>query len=227
MSLYAQVPQPMPAVLDPFTQILDWRGPVIPLESLPRLEIAHYGGGRAELLAADWGAQLDLKPSDLPSDLSQFHCAHVAALGPTGSQIAFARACRRMGVRTISAGTYGRAVYEDAVSVRRLIGLADRFFMNENEARGLFGSLDGVSARPGQVLFVTQGARGAWSITPRERVLAPALEAEEVDPTGAGDTLCGAVLAGLDAGMEVEAALSLGVRLAAQTVGAIGPDAFM
>lgn len=227
VALFAQVPDPMPAILDPFTQLFDWRGPVIPLSTLPRLEIAHYGSGRAELLAADWGAQLDLEPADLPPDLSRIRCAHVAALGPTGKQIAFARACRRLGVKTISAGTYGRAVSGGAGAVRQLIDLADRFFMNENEALGLFGSLDAVVARPGQVLFVTQGARGAWAITSRERAFAPALEVREVDPTGAGDTLCGAVNEGMEKGLGVEEALRLGVRLAAVTVGAIGPDAWL
>jgi sugar/nucleoside kinase (ribokinase family) len=45
----------------------------------------------------------------------------------------------------------------------------------------------------------------------------------ELDPTGAGDTFCGAVLAGLALGEEVEDAARAGVALAAEMIGAVGP----
>ena len=92
--LFAQQPRPMPALLQPVKDRLDWQGPIIKQEGLPRLEIAHYGEGRAELVAAHWGAQLTLSIADLPADLSQFGIVHVAALGPTLASLAFVQTSR-------------------------------------------------------------------------------------------------------------------------------------
>ncbi|HUF38393.1 MAG TPA: hypothetical protein VMN57_07715 [Anaerolineales bacterium] len=47
--LFAQRPDPMPDLLSAYDRLLDWSGPTIPLERLPRLDIIHHGGGRAEL----------------------------------------------------------------------------------------------------------------------------------------------------------------------------------
>ena len=51
--------------------------------------------------------------------------------------------------------------YEQTDVVRRLFEEADLFFLNENEACGLFGSLDGAQTAPGKLLFVTLAERGA------------------------------------------------------------------
>ena len=45
--------------------------------------------------------------------------------------------------------------------MRHLLELADVFFMNEEEATGLFGSLEKINTRPGAILYVTLGKKGA------------------------------------------------------------------
>ena len=222
--LFAQRPVPMPEILFPYDAALDWTGPEIPLDRLPRLDIAHHGGGKAELVGAFWGAQLELAPTDLPDDLSAIRIAHIAALGPTAKQIEFVQACRTHGVKKISAGTYGRAVYEDGDVVRALMAQVDYFFMNENEARGLFTDPAAVAAAPGQVVFVTLGERGVAAVTENgERVRTEAERVDECDPTGAGDSFCGGVLAVLAAGGGLDEAAREGVRVAAATIQALGP----
>ena len=223
--LFAQRPVPMPLLLSPYERALDWIGPEIPLERLPRLEIAHYGGGRAELVHADWGAQPEFDPADLPDDLSAFGIAHIAALGPTSKQIEFAIACRAHGAAKISAGTYGRAVYGEGDAVRELIGRVDYFFMNENEAVGLFSASEAAAAAPGQVVFVTLGELGALArIENGDIVRIPAIAVEEYDPTGAGDSFCGGVLAVLVRGGGLEEAMARGAAAASQTILGLGPE---
>ena len=136
--------------------------------------------------------------------------------------------CARLdtrGAQRISAGTYGRAVYGETEAVRKLLALADLFFMNENEATGLFGTVDAARAAPGKLLFVTLGARGALVIQGDHVTHVPGMAAAELDPTGAGDTFCGATLAGLVRGEHPVMATRQAIALAAQMIGAVGPAA--
>lgn len=115
--------------------------------------------------------------------------------------------------------------YEQTDVVRRLFEEADLFFLNENEARGLFGSLDGAQTAPGKLLFVTLAERGALVLQGEQRIHVPGLPAQELDPTGAGDSFCGATLAQLVAGVDPVMAARRGIALAARVIEAIGPTA--
>ncbi len=224
-AMCAPRPEPMPAPLQPAVSRIDWIGPAVPPDQLPHFEIAHYGGGKAELVNARWGAEARLSSADLPPDLSPVAFVHVTALGTTGRQIDFVRAARERGAARISAGTYGRAVYGETAAVRELLALADLFFMNENEATGLFGTVDAARGAPGKLLFVTLGARGVLVIQGDHVTHVPGMAAAELDPTGAGDTFCGATLAGLARGEHPVIAARQAIALAAQMIGAVGPMA--
>ncbi|HEY7708505.1 MAG TPA: hypothetical protein VIG57_00555, partial [Candidatus Entotheonella sp.] len=69
--LWAPRPNPMPPLLQPAAERVNWSGPPIAPAELPHLEIVHHGEGRATLLHASWGAELQLVPERLPSDLHQ------------------------------------------------------------------------------------------------------------------------------------------------------------
>ncbi len=221
--LLAPRPEPMPAILQPVARHLDWTGPVIAPEDVPRLEIEHFGGGRAALISADWGAQERLDPQYLPDELD-FGLIHVAALGPAQRQLDFVAALKERPPARISIGTYAQVAYGQTEVVRRLFHAADLFFMNENEAAGLFGGRQHVPLRSGQIVFVTGGRDGAWVLTEYDRTHVPAAPAIELDPTGAGDTFCGAVLAGLSRGVQAVEAARQAVRLASQTIEGVGPQ---
>ena len=107
----------------------------------------------------------------------------------------------------------------------QLAEAADLFFMNANEANGLFGSFEKARPTQGRLLFVTQGERGAWVIESDRRTHVAAVPVAEVDPTGAGDTFCGATLAHLALGDEPVSAARKAVALAAKAVGQLGPGA--
>ncbi|MEM7345638.1 MAG: hypothetical protein AAF485_15455, partial [Chloroflexota bacterium] len=70
VTLFAPKPAPVPERLQPAVNQLNWVGPQILPEALPRLEIEHHGDDQATLLGASWGAEGDLTPNRLLPDLS-------------------------------------------------------------------------------------------------------------------------------------------------------------
>lgn len=59
-----------------------------------------------------------------------------------------------------------------------------------------------------QTVIVTLGGEGARAVTAEgQRISVPALPIKPVDTVGAGDTFCGYLAAGLDAGLDLEAAM--------------------
>jgi sugar/nucleoside kinase (ribokinase family) len=227
VTLFAQKPEPMPPWLREIETLLNWIGPPIPAKDLPTLEIAHYGKGRAELLGARWGAQAHLMAASLPENLNDYRWIHLAVMVSPERQLSFLQACRQRSGAVISAGTNGKNSYEQAESVRELIGGVDLFFMNENEAHGIFGSLSQVKVGPEKHLFITRGSQGALVFRPGCKEAVPAPGSEELDPTGAGDTFCGTVLAELSLGKSAGEAARTGVQAASAMIGYIGPEGLL
>jgi ribokinase len=225
VTLLALRPEPVPQPLQPAAAHIHWIGPVVSPNLLPRFEIDHNGSGGVRMLHADLGAEADLSPADIPADLAAYDLLHVAGLGNAARQLAFLQTGRRRGARQLSVGTYPCLVHEQTAVVRRLSEEADLFFLNENEARGLFGSLDGAKTPPGKLLFVTLGERGVLVLQGEHVVHVPGLPANVLDPTGAGDSFCGATLANLVAGVDPVMAARRGIALAARVIEAIGPRA--
>lgn len=223
--LFAPKPEVLPPPLRPVEARLHWIGPEIEPAQLPRLEIQHHGQGQATLLAASWGAEPQLVAGLLPSEVKRANMVHIAALSSATRQLAFLRA---LAAHTrVSVGTYARLVYHSPAQVRELFARADIFFMNENEAKGLFGSTERAKTREQALLFVTLDADGALVIEGETTTHVPGQPVAEVDPTGAGDTFCGATLAGLVQGLTAIEAAQEAVKLAAQTVGVVGPAALL
>jgi ribokinase len=229
--LMAPRPEPLPALFAPVVERVQWTGPAIVPEALPRLEIAHHGQGRATLLDVSWGAEAEMTPSALSLDVQQMATIHIAALSSAQRQLEFVQAVRAIrGEQArpcISVGTYARLVQNETEIVQQLFLLADCFFMNENEAQGLFGTLDRARTRPNALLCITLGDQGALVIEGDQATYIPVYPVEERDPTGAGDTFCGATLAGLAMGLRPADAAARAVELAAQTVSDTGPAALL
>jgi ribokinase len=221
--MFAPRPDPLPEPLLKAAQRVQWLGPIVSPDQLPRFEIAHYGGGRAALLNAMWGGEMLITPQNFPSDL-RASIVHIAALRTAERQLQFAQAFRIPHSEfRISAGTYGKICASEPDTVRKLISLCDFFFMNENEATLLFGGADKVQARPGQIIFITLAERGALVIQGDHVTPVPGQPANEFDPTGAGDTFCGATLANIARGQHPVMAAGAAVLLAAEMIGAVGP----
>ncbi|MGD8584883.1 MAG: carbohydrate kinase family protein [Chloroflexota bacterium] len=227
VALFGLCPDPRPEPLRAVAgRLSDWLGPTVPPEQLPRFEIS-YRGDKTEYLAASRGAEPTLSPEMLPADLSNFQLLHVTPKASLEQQLAFVEACRQRGAPQISGGTDLSQTLEQPGAVREVMAQCDYFFMNEVEARAVFGSLDAARAKAGQVLFVTHGAAGVHIIGDHTPVTVPAVPAEVVDPTGAGDTFCGATLASLLQGADPVTAARRGVALAAEKIGCLGPAALL
>ena len=87
----------------------------------------------------------------------------------------------------------------------------------------LFGGTDRVQARPGQIIFITLAERGALVVQGDHVTHVAGQPADDLDPTGAGDTFCGATLAHLTRGEHPVRAAQAAVLLAAEEIGAVGP----
>ncbi len=228
VSLFAPRPHPIPEVLQPIAdRLTEWFGPIVePEEGLPHFEISQRGG-KTEYLKATFGAESTLTPAMLPADLSTYDCIHIVPLGDAQKQLDFITACRARGARKISAGTYIASVDKSPHLVHDIIAQTDIFFMNQSEAIGLFGSLEAAHTEAGKLLFITLGAEGACVIQGDYKTFIPSVPAAELDPTGAGDTFCGAALAHLAQGKHPIMAARHANPLAAQMIAHVGPAALL
>jgi len=227
VEMYGPRPEPMPDVLRPAADRLHgWMGPHFPEEEIAHFEISHEGD-RANYIYYSAGKEAEIDPNGLPADLSSYDLVHVTAMGNALQQRAFFKACLARGARQISAGTFLKDVNEHSRVVKETLEQADIFFMNEQEAAGIFGSPEEASARPGQLLFITRGKHGVTVVQGSQRTSIPALTSEAIDPTGAGDTFCGAALAHILNNRHPVLAAGLAARLAAQEIAFPGPQALL
>jgi sugar/nucleoside kinase (ribokinase family) len=225
VTLYAPRPQPMPATLLPVAKAVNWIGPEVHPQDLPTLEIIHHGEDRATLIGASWGPEKLLTPDNLQAFLDKgsapdvaFDAVHIAALSSPARQLQFYYYfCRCQNTGWISAGTYARAIDADRQTVRQLLDQCRMFFMNSNEARLLFQG-DAIPVKTDQLVFVTDGGNGATIYQAHCTDHINAERANAIDPTGAGDTFCGAALAALTAGMDGTESARRGARLAAKVI---------
>jgi hypothetical protein len=223
VTLYAPKPNPMPEALAFLDRLLDWQGPSCPPVELPCLEIVHHGGGKATLLNASWGAEALLAPDQLPG-LQDTNIVHIAALSSAQAQRSFLEKCRQAKAKAISVGTYAKLVYQQTQEVHQLFKAADYFFMNANEANGLLkeGELESLTGAP--KVFITDGEHGATVYDGANKFHVPATKVNELDPTGAGDTFCGATLAHVLHDMPLQEAAEVACDIASRNVEQIGPQ---
>lgn len=227
ISLLAPRPEPCPSSLQPLAnRLTSWRGPAVSPADLPRFEIS-YQNGRTEYYQSTFGAVPQLVPEMLPANLSEQSLIHVTPLGDPTRQLAFLQACRRRGARQLSAGTSFVFLEQQADIVRQVMAEVDYFFLNKREAIALFGELSKAQAEPGKVLFITLGAQGVMVVQGSEDTMVPTTAVPEVDPTGAGDSFCGATLARLGQKRHPIMAARHALSLVSAVVGQVGPEALL
>ncbi|HEY47204.1 MAG TPA: hypothetical protein G4O14_10515 [Anaerolineae bacterium] len=227
VTMFGSRPDPLPEVLEPVAKRLaGWLGPVISPSQLPQFEIS-YRDEKAEYLAVTHSAQRSLLPNMLPSDLSKYGLVHVIPLSDTSQQLSFIQACRQRGVELISAGTWPGDALEKPESVRAVLDESDYFFMNDQEAEAVFDSIDAAKTEPGKVLYITMGKKGACIIQGDTSTSIPVVSATVLDPTGAGDTFCGATLAYLLQKKHPIMAARHAIALAAEMITQVGPTALL
>jgi len=224
VTFFAAHPHPVPDPLRPFADRVNWIGPTISPDQLPHFELNHHHG-QTTYLTAILGAEEELSPSMLPDDLSGYGLVHISPLGSAKRQLRFLTACRQRNARRISVTAFTHAVHNTPQAVQALFEQADLFFMNEVEATGLFGSVEAAVTRPGRLLFVTLGPRGAKVVQGNYATYIRAPQVDALDVTGAGDTFCGTTLVGLLQGDHPVVAARKAAGIAAQMIQAVGPAA--
>lgn len=142
-------------------------------------------------------------------DVASLACAYAASRWPLPAELV-AR-LQAAGVPVVSQWRGGSTVREAGVLVASEDELPARVAADPWQ-----GALaDGL--RP-QWLVVTQGARGAWATDGKERLFCPAVPAEVVDATGAGDAFAGGLVHGLARRWPMEACLALACDWGARAV---------
>lgn len=106
-------------------------------------------------------------------------------------------------------------------------GDLDVIFANEDEIMALFSSdtfehaLDAVE-ETGVLAAITTGPAGAIVVTPNGRITVPAMEAQRIETTGAGDLFASGFCYGLTHGFDPESAARLGNLCAAEIISHMG-----
>ncbi len=226
VTLCAPRPEPMPEPLRPVAESLEWIGPAIDVADLAHFKIT-YRDGLTTYETSKFGAEANLTAADLPADLSIYDCVHLIPLGNIKQQYEMALACRTRGARRISVGTALHLIDRQPDAAKKALALADLFFMNAEEAQRLFGSVDAVQTQAGQLIFVTKGGDGAIVIQGETATSIGATAANVVDPTGAGDSFCGATLVRLAQGKHPAMAVRQSMPLAAKVTEHIGATALL
>jgi len=227
VTMFSIRPDPCPDFLQPVVEHLtEWLGPLVSPEEQPRFEIS-YGQETTDYLDIFLGSIGLLSPMMLPEDLSDYDLIHVIQRATLSRQLSFVQACRDRGAKKISIGTCFAVLDKNPQDLHALIEASDYFFLNELEAGLLFGSLDAAHAETGKVFFVTMGKKGACIIQGDTVTTIPAVFANELDPTGAGDTFCGATLAYLLQKQHPIMAARRATVLAAEMIEQVGPTALL
>lgn len=157
------------------------------------------------------GANGTMSPADAEAALSDMQPGDVLMLQQEIPQAASERGialATAKGVTTV----LNTAPFLDTTAA--LAGKASIVIANETEFALLAGDgkpLETLMAEwarvNGRTIIVTLGPDGARAATPTAQISVPALAVTPVDTVGAGDTFCGYLCAGLDAGMDLEAAM--------------------
>ncbi|UWR22483.1 ribokinase [Sulfitobacter sp. S190] len=115
---------------------------------------------------------------------------------------------RSLGLRV----AYAAAPF-DAAAVERMLGRIDLMVLNEIEAQQLEDATGKDLPALGIAdIVVTLGAEGCKWLSGGDKRQFDAYPAKPVDTTGAGDTFTGYLVAGLDRGLRMEAAIDLALK---------------
>src|SRR4051794_16816123 len=167
-------------------------------------------------------------PADVAPAVPGSRVVHIAAMPLANAEAIVAEVRRVEPAAVITLDTHEGWASEPAARVLALAGAVDLFEPSLEELQALTGDhtpSGGLRAleRAGVGRAVVKaGADGAYVLTGGDLVHVPALEVDVVDTTGAGDSFCGGVAAGLAAGLETVDAVALGVSAAGTAIGSSG-----
>jgi sugar/nucleoside kinase (ribokinase family) len=190
------------------------------------------GSGQRSMLA-DRGANQRFSPEDVTAEAlagaSHLHLSGYVLLDPPSraAGLAALAAAKEAGLTT-SVDPQAAAHITDPAAFLDDVRGVDLLMPNTEELVALTGSADPASAKEllGAVgaVVVTAGLDGASWVDADGATSVPAVEADCVDSTGAGDAFDAGVLTGWLAGESTVDVLRRGTRLGALAVGKVGPQ---
>jgi sugar/nucleoside kinase (ribokinase family)/fructoselysine-6-P-deglycase FrlB-like protein len=167
-------------------------------------------------------------PADVAPAAAGAAVVHVAAMPLANAEALVAEVRRVEPAALITLDTHEGWASEPAARVLALARAVDLFEPSLEELQDLTGDhtpTGGLRAleRAGvHGAVVKAGSEGAYLLTGGEVLHVPALEADVVDTTGAGDSFCGGVAAGLALGLQAAEAVALGVAAAGRAIESSG-----
>lgn len=166
--------------------------------------IVLYQGANVELTEAIIGAALtEASPGDF-----------LLMQNETNGQDYATATAQALGLRV----AYAAAPFE-AAAIARLLGKIDLLILNAVEAQQLEETTGKAPNALGIVdVVITLGAKGCKWVSNTGEKCFDAYPADVVDTTGAGDTFTGYLVAGLDRGMDMDAAIDLALKAASLMV---------
>ena len=168
------------------------------------------------------------RPEDITTAVNGAAVVHVAAM-PLGHAEAVIREVRRAApAALVTLDTHEAWAGEGCERVLALAATVDLFEPSLEELQELTGTTtagDGLASLVASGIrrvVVKAGGDGAYLVADDALLHVPAIETRVIDTTGAGDSFCGGVAAGLARGMSTADAVALGVTTAGLAIAGSG-----
>jgi len=227
VDMLAPFPNPMPLIMQPINELINWLGPTVSQDELPHFAIEYDSTGKATYTTVEPGAESLMTESDIPSDLSDYTYVHIVQMGNIDVQLRMLKKCRDSKAQYISVSGGHSLQDNDKQKISALIKQADLCFMNEHEAAINLNATQDICVSPGTILFVTHGKDGISIIQGSDLQRISIQPIESRDPTGAGDSFCGAVLSYLCKSQHPILAAKKASKIAEITISHLGTQGLM
>ncbi|NQV06516.1 hypothetical protein HQ535_08180 [bacterium] len=220
VTMLAPRPDPMPDALAPALDHLEWVGPIVPPERLPRFEIAYDSSGAPTRYDAFMGAEGEMTP-DLLGMLDEVpRWVFCVPFAEPQRQRLWVDTLSTLGCVVVST-TYIHAAIDHPDLVRSTAEQCSVFVCNQDEADALWPGC--ASPATGAIRYLTLGPGGAMAMQGDHHTRIPGVPVTVVDTTGAGDTFTGTAAAHLIRGMHPVEAGRRAVAASAAEVTGVGP----
>ena len=227
VDMLAPLPSPMPLLMQPINELINWLGPTVSQDELPHFAIEYDNSGKATYTTVEPRSESLMTENDVPSDLSNYTYVHIVQLGNIDVQLRMIKKCRDSKAQNISVSGGHNLQNNQKEKISALIEQADLCFMNEHEAASNLGPTKNICSPTGTILFVTHGENGVSIIQGNDLQRIPINPTDPRDPTGAGDSFCGAVLSYLCKLEHPVQAAKKAAKIAKITVSHLGTEGLM
>ena len=102
VDMLAPLPSPMPLLMQPINELINWFGPTVSQDELPHFAIEYDSSGKATYTTVEPRSESLMTENDTPSDLSNYTYVHIVQLGNIDVQLRMIKKCRDSKAQNIS-----------------------------------------------------------------------------------------------------------------------------